>query len=81
MMNSTKLAIGLIDDKKNDWLNVGQTKCSLFRKSRRSDNLSLRLPSLKLNENKIGRVDSTKFLGILIDEKVSWKQHLKYIGH
>ena len=50
---------------------------SLFHKSRRSDDLPLRLTVLKLNENKIERVHSIKFLGILIDEKVSWKQHLR----
>ena len=46
MMSSLKLAIGL-----------KQTKYLLFHKSRRSDDLPLRLPSLKLNENSIYRVD------------------------
>ena len=53
----------------------GETKYSLFRKTRRSDDLSLRLPSLKLNENLIYRVDSIKFFEILIDDK----QHLRYL--
>ena len=58
-------------------VNVVKPMDSLFHKSRRSDDLPLRLTVLKLNENKIERVHSIKFLGILIDEKVSWKQHLR----
>ena len=60
-------------------VNVVKTMDSLFHKSRRSDDLPLRLTVLKLNENKIERVHIIKFLGILIDEKVSWKQHLRYV--
>ena len=60
-------------------LNLGKTKHSLSNKSRRSDDLSLKLPAEKLNENENERIDSIKFLGILIDQKVSWKQHLRYL--
>src|SRR5579872_5367806 len=31
------------------------------------------------NEN-IARVDSTKFLGIIVDQKLNWQQHIAYIS-
>ena len=32
-----------------------------------------------LNDNIVKCVTSTKFVGIIIDEKLSWKQHIKYV--
>ena len=50
-------------------LNVGKTKYSHFHKPSREDDLPLLLP----------RVKSIKFLGVSIDENLSWKDHIKYI--
>ena len=35
--------------------------------------------SLFINNNKIDRVDCIDYLGIKIDEKLTWKQHIKHI--
>ena len=32
-----------------------------------------------LNEDVIPRVDCTKFLGVIIDEQLTWKPHIAYI--
>ena len=69
----------------NDWfvanklsLNVGKTEYSLFQKPSRVDDLPLKLPQLSINNQEIKRASYTKFLGVLLDENLSWKEHLKY---
>ena len=37
------------------------------------------LPRLKIDDNQIKRVESIKFLGVLIDENLFWRVHIKYI--
>ena len=59
-------------------LNLGKTKYSLFHKPSRVDDLPLKLPKLSINNQEIKRASHTKFLGILLDENLSWKEHLKY---
>ena len=34
---------------------------------------------VRLNEDVIPRVDCTKFLGVIIDEQLTWKPHIAYI--
>ena len=59
-------------------LNVGKTNYSLFHKPGRVDDLPLQLPKLSINNQEIKRTSYTKFLGVLLDENLSWKEHLKY---
>ena len=59
-------------------LNVGKTKYSLFHKPSRKDYLPLLLPRLLVKKYKVERVKSVKFLGVLLDENLSWKDHIKY---
>ena len=59
-------------------LNVGKTKYSLSHKASRVDDLPLKLPKLSINNQEIKRVSYTKFLGVLLDENLSWKEHIKY---
>ena len=70
----------------NEWfeanklsLNVEKTKYSLFHKPSKRDDLPLLLPKLLIKKRKVERVESVKFLGVLLDENVSWKNHIKYI--
>ena len=58
-----------LNSKKNDIFN--------FYKANRRDDLPLVLPKLFLNNQVIKRQSSIKFLGILLDENLSWKEHLK----
>ena len=73
-------------NKISDWftanklsLNVTKTKFSLFHKASRKDDIPLKLPILKINNHQIERVESIKFLGVLLDENLCWKDHIKYI--
>ena len=72
--------------KTNEWfeanklsLNVGKTKYSLFHKPSRRDDLPLLLSKLLIKKHKAERVESKKFLGVLLDGNLSWKDHIKYI--
>ena len=60
-------------------LNVEKTKYSLFHRPSRRDDLPLLLPKLLIKKHKVERVESIKFLGVLLDENLSWKDHIKYI--
>ena len=40
--------------------------------------LPIKLPKLSINNQEIKRASYTKFLGVLLDENLSWKEHLKY---
>ena len=68
----------------NEWfisnklsLNVKKPKFSIFHKASRRDHLPLVLPKLFINNQVIKRQSSIKFLVILLDENLSWKEHLK----
>ena len=53
-------------------LNESKTKFTLFHKFWDKDNLPLKLPILKINNFKIKRTTSVKFLGIMVDENLTW---------
>ena len=64
-----------------------KTKGVLFKKVSMRDSLPSQLPTITFNNIKI-RENSIKFLGIIIDENLTWKNHIdvaknkifKYIG-
>ena len=58
-------------------LNVKKMKFSIIHKASRRNDLLLVLPKLFINNQVIKRQSSITFLGILLDEKLSWKKHLK----
>ena len=60
-------------------LNTGKTKYMFFHKLNVTDNIPLKLPNLVLNNNKIKREYSMKFLGVLLDECLTWKKHIEMI--
>ena len=57
-------------------LNKGKTKYTLFHNIRQKDNIPLKLPTLFINDKEIKRVDSIKFLGIMVDEHLTWRNHI-----
>ena len=70
----------------NDWflanrlsLNVEKTKYMLFHKCIEQENIPLKLPLLQLNSNIIERGNSLKFLGVILDEHLTWKKHIQLI--
>ena len=64
----------------NEWfksnklsLNMDKTNYIFFHRSKQKDTIPLKLPKLSINNTKIKRVTTTKFLGTLIDEHLTWK--------
>ena len=60
-------------------LNTDKIIFILFHKVRQRDNIPLVLPTLKINNTFIKRVDRIKFSGVLFDEKLRWKNHINLI--
>ena len=58
------------------FLNEDETRFTLFHRPQDRDNLSLRLPALKINDYEMKRLSSIKFLGIFVDEHLSWVDHI-----
>ena len=80
-----KIVFSLVNQelqKINEWfeanklsLDAGKTKYSIFHKPSRKDDL----PRFLIKKHKVERAKSIKFLGVLLDENLSWKDHIKYI--
>ena len=87
--NDLKTLFSLLNQelqKINEWFeanrlsrNVRKTKYSLFHKPSRKDDFPLLLPRSVIKNHNVERVNSIKFLGVLLDENLSWKDHIKYI--
>ena len=52
---------------------------TLFHKNPARDMLPLKMPELKIGNSIIKRKSSVKFLGVMLDENISWKDHIKTI--
>ena len=52
---------------------------TFFHKFRQRDNIRLKLSTLAINKKVIEQTTSIKFLGILLDEHLSWKNHISVI--
>ena len=65
----------------NDWflVNLEKTKYFLFHKLTDPDNIPLKLRSLPLNGNIIERENSLYFLGVILDEHLTRKNHIQVI--
>ena len=68
-------------DKLNIWfavnklsLNVSKTNFIIFGNRKYKGEVEI-----KINDISIERVYSTKFLGVLIDHQLNWKEHINYI--
>ena len=60
-------------------LNTGKTKYSFFHSPAYADRIPLRLPKLAINNTVIERENSIKFLGVLLDENLTWSNHISCI--
>jgi len=61
------------------FLNVIKTKYTFFHRYHERDKIPLKLPNLCINNYEIKREVSFKFLGVLLDENVTWRCQIKYI--
>ena len=59
-------------------LNAKKTKYSFFHKPSKKDDIPLMLPKLTISNHVIERQEFIKFLGLLLDENLNWKEHIKY---
>jgi len=55
-------------------LNTGKTNCILFKRNKK--NLNAQHNKLYLNNEEMGFVTNTKFLGLIIDEHLEWNDHI-----
>ena len=69
--------------KLSDWfsanqlsLNVTKTNCILFDNSRGHSNIQVMLDGIKIKQ-----VQVIKFLGIYIDDKLTWKHHIEHLSN
>ena len=60
-------------------LNEDKTRFTLFCKLQDRDNLPLQLPVFKINNYEIKRSSSIKFLGVMVDENLNWKDRINVI--
>ena len=58
-------------------INIKKTKHSFFHKPSQKEEIPFLLPKLIINNYEIQRTESIKFLGVLLDENLSWKEHIK----
>lgn len=69
-----------------DWLHANRlslslkkTKYIVFGKERKIDALPLVLPKLMIGQGTIKRTSSTPFLGVIIDENLTWNDHIRLV--
>ena len=57
-------------------LNAKKTKYVILQKVTMFDSLPLQLPAMTFNNIEIKRENSVIFLGVIIDENLTWKNHI-----
>ena len=58
-------------------INASKTKIVLFKGKNKSQNQQI---SLRINNNIIKQVSSVRFLGLIIDEGLTWKEHIDSVS-
>ena len=67
-------------DKLNVWLSVNRSSLNIVKTNYMIlGNRALKTPLYKINKDTINRVEATKFLGVLIDDKLTWKRHISLL--
>ena len=54
-------------------LNIKKTKYTFFHENSVKDSIPLKLPDLHIFDKTIERTSSIKFLGVMLDEHITWK--------
>ena len=52
-----------------------------FHKPSACDSIPLRLPTITFNSIEIKRESSVKFLGVIIDENITWNKHIELVDN
>ena len=58
--------------------NAKKTKYSCFHKPSKKDDILLMLSKLTISNHVIERQEFIKFLGVVLDENLNWKEHIKH---
>ena len=61
-------------------LNETKTVYTFFHPMQKAGDIPLKLPILKINNHIIKRETFIKFLGVFIDENVTWETHINYLN-
>ena len=61
------------------WFSANKLSLNVGKKSGKKYSIPSHLPTLKINNHDIERVTTMKFLGVLLDDNLSWKEHIKYL--
>ena len=56
-----------------------KTNYTLFHKNSTKDDLLLKLSELKIVNSVLKRQPSVEFLGVMLHENISWKEHIKTV--
>ena len=56
-----------------------KTNYIFFHKPSTKDNISLKIPELVINTKLIKRKRYIKFLGVMINECITWKDHIRTV--
>lgn len=74
-LNSLQMMVDWFDSNQLT-LNVDKTQLIQFRSSyKQSEEIAIQLKT-----KQVGTVDSVKFLGVIVDERLTWKNHVDYIA-
>ena len=60
-------------------INLSKTKYFFFQKPSKRGDIPLALSKLYIGNYQIQRCESIKFLGVFLDENLTWKEHIKHI--
>ena len=58
-------------------LNVRKSNCVIFRPARKKPPRNIKL---EINGDQIEELDSTKYLGVILDQKLNWKKHISHVS-
>ncbi len=58
-------------------LNVKKSNCVIFRPARKKPPRKIKL---EINGDQIEELDSTKYLGVILDQKLNWKKHISHVS-
>ena len=77
--HKTKGFLGVLKETNGmKWVNTKKATFSLFHKPTQRDNQPFVLPTLKINDNVFERVQSIKFLSLLLDKYLPWNKCIRY---
>ena len=60
-------------------IKIKKDKFTLFHKNSSKDDIPVKLPALMVGSNNIERTSSIKFLGVMLDEHISWIDHVRTV--